>query len=85
MITREQVRQRLEAYLHDRMSLDELVDWAEEAMREGEFETDHFEAIREVVGRLGVADVRAFGLTWKDCEAMLERLGYQVNVEVTKK
>jgi hypothetical protein len=35
-----------------------------------------------VVARLGVADVRAFGLTWKDCEAMLRTLGYDARVEV---
>lgn len=85
MITREQVRQQLEAYLHDEISSAELVDWAEDAMCEAEFEPGRLEAIREVIARLGVADVRAFGLTWKDCESMLEKLGYHVSVEVTKR
>jgi hypothetical protein len=30
---------------------------------EGDFAPDHFEAIRDVVSRLGVADVQAFGHT----------------------
>jgi hypothetical protein len=85
VITREAVGQKIDGFLHHRMSLEELVDWAEEAMSEGEFEEEHLATIREVVSRLGVSDVRAFGLTWKDCEEMLERLGYQVRVEVTKK
>lgn len=84
MITREDVGGKLEAYLHHRLSLEELVDWAEEAMREAEFETAHFETIRELIARLGLADVRAFGLTWADCEGMLKRLGYQVKIEVTE-
>ena len=34
-----------------------------------------------VVSRIGVADVRAFGLTWEDCENLLDRLGYRTRVE----
>ena len=40
------------------------------------------EDLSEVVSRLGVADVRAFGLTWEDCENLLGRLGYRTRVEV---
>ncbi len=39
-------------------------------------------ALRFVVSRLGLADVRAFGLTWDDCEELLERLGYRARVEI---
>jgi hypothetical protein len=56
--------------------------WAESAMMEGEFDTQHFTAIRDVVARLGVADVRAFGLTWDDCEQLLKRLGYAAHVQI---
>jgi addiction module HigA family antidote len=35
-----------------------------------------------VVGRLGVADVRAFGLTWADCEELLGRLGFSARIEI---
>ena len=82
-ITSGEVVSRLTAYLQHELALDELVDWAEEAMMEGEFEEDRFGAIRDVVSRLGVADVRAFGLTWEDCEQFLGRLGCTVHVEVT--
>lgn len=37
---------------------------------------------RKVVSRLGLADVRAFGLTWEDCEAYLRQLGYSARVEI---
>ena len=38
--------------------------------------------ISAVVSRLGVADVRAFGLTWADCEELLAKLGYSARVEI---
>ena len=38
--------------------------------------------IREIVSRVGLADVRAFGMTWENCEDFLSRLGYRVRVEV---
>ena len=38
--------------------------------------------LRYVISRLGVADVRAFGLTWEDCENLIERLGCRARVEV---
>ncbi len=84
MVNREQLVAQLKDYLHHRLSLEELVDWAEEAMREEDFEEAHFEQLRDAISRLGLADVRAFGLTWGDCEEMLERLGYRVNIEISK-
>ncbi len=56
------------------------MDWAEQVILEGEFaETDH-DMLRDVVARLGVADVRAFGLTWEDCQQVLSRLGYRAEI-----
>jgi len=49
---------------------------------DGEFADQDTDALRFVVSRLGVADVRAFGLTWEDCENLLDRLGYRTRVEV---
>ena len=49
---------------------------------EGDFEEKHFDAIRDVVARLGLADVRAFGLTWEECENLLKQLGYNARLEI---
>jgi len=76
------VPERLSVYLHPEIKLPELVAWAEEAMQEEEFSPERFEAIREVVNRLGVADVRVFGLTWDHCEQFLGRLGYSARIKV---
>lgn len=84
MITREDVAQRIRDYLNHRISLEELVRWAEDALMEEEFEEPHAARIRDAVARLGLADVRAFGLTWGDCEVILERLVYRAMVEIVK-
>ena len=42
---------------------------------DGEFDPAHLSTIRDVVARIGIADVRSFGLTWEDCEQLLTQLG----------
>lgn len=82
LITKQTVAHKLAAYLHHEITLAQLVDWAENAMMEGEFAEQEMAALRAVVPRLGVADVRAFGLTWEDCEQFLQKLGYAARVDV---
>ena len=64
VITNHVVAEKLTAYLHHRITLAQLVHWAENAMLDDEFANENSDATRDVVARLGVADVRAFGLTW---------------------
>ena len=40
----------------------QLVDWSERALMDGEFAERDAKTISSVIARLGVADVRAFGL-----------------------
>jgi hypothetical protein len=81
-ITKQTVADKIAAYLRHEISLTELVDWAEEAMMEGDFAEEEVAAVSGVVSRLGVADVRAFGLTWEDCEQLLRQLGYAARVDI---
>ena len=81
-ITKQTVADKIAAYLRHDVSLEELVSWAEGAMMEGEFAEQEMAAISSVVSRLGVADVRAFGLTWEDCEQLLRQLGYTARVDI---
>jgi len=81
-VTRQTVAKNLTAYLQHTMTLEELVDWAEQVMQEGDFNESDYHTLRDIVSRLGVADVRAFGLTLDDCEQFLKQLGYSVRVEV---
>jgi cobyrinic acid a,c-diamide synthase len=82
MITRKTVAEKVADYLHHKMSLSELVDWAETAMMQEEFDEKDFSVIRDCLARLGLADVRAFGLAWEDCENLLRGLGCAVRVDV---
>ena len=75
-ITCDVVADRLKLYLDGQISLESLVSWAEDAMMEGEFVGDDLALMRDIVARLGVSDVAAFGLTWEDAKAMLQSLGY---------
>lgn len=84
-ITQQKVAQKLIDYLNHKITLSELVDWAELAMMEADFENQNFEILRDIISRLGLADVRAFGMTLEDFEDFLSRLGYTVRVKVAKK
>jgi hypothetical protein len=83
-LTRQVAAQKLVDYLQHHTTAAELVDWAEMAMMDGEFEEGHSELLRDIISRVGLADVRAFGLTWEDCEDFLSRLGYKVSVTVAE-
>ena len=82
LITKKIVADKIAAYLHHEITLAQLVDWAEHAMMEDEFEENGLPAIRSAVSRLGVADVRAFGLTWEVCEELLSQLGFSARVSI---
>ena len=84
MITRQAVAEKLTAYLQHRIRLEEVVDWAENVMMDGEFEGKDFDILRDIISRIGLADVKEFGLTWEDCECYLSQLGYQVRVDVSE-
>ena len=84
LVTRRTVGQKLIDYLQHRLPLENLVDWAEQAMMEDDFEDGDLELLRRIVGRIGLADVRAFGMTWEDCEEYLAQLGFSVRIEVSE-
>lgn len=81
-ITKQTVADKIAAYLRHEISLAQLVDWAENAMMAGEFAESEAGTLAQVVSRLGVADVRAFGLGWDECEELLRKLGFVPRIEV---
>ena len=81
-ITKKTVANKLAAYLGHELALGDLVEWAEQAMQGGVFEERDAKLLATVIGRLGVADVRAFGLAWEDCEQILKQLGYSAKVDI---
>lgn len=82
IVTKQDVAEKIAAHLQHRITLPQLVDWAENAMMDAAFDEKDAATISTVVARLGVADVRAFGLTWSDCEDLLAKLGFSARVEI---
>ena len=81
-ITKQTVADQIAAYLHHELTLAQLVDWAEQSLLDGELAERDASTLAAVIARLGVADVRTFGLTWDDCENLLHQLGFSSRVEV---
>ncbi len=80
MVTRTVVQQKILDYLNRHITLAALVDWAEDAMMDGEFEERDADLLTEIIARLGLVDVQEFGLSCDECYEFLARLGYQVRV-----
>jgi hypothetical protein len=82
-ITRQVAAEKIADYLHGKVSQADLVDWAEQAMVDADFDEADTDLLTEIIGRLGLADVAEFGLRWQDCEEFLRRLGYRAQVIVS--
>ncbi len=82
-LTRQIAADKIADYLHGKLRQTELVDWAERAMMDAEFDDRDIEVLSDIIGRLGLADVAEFGLRWQDCEEFLRRLGYRATVIVS--
>lgn len=82
VITKTILANKIAAYLHHEITLGQLVDWSESVLMEGSLDQNDSSTLADVIARLGVADVRAFGLTWEDCETLLGKLGFAPRVDV---
>jgi len=83
MITKQNVANYILAYLQHKISLNQLVSWAEDVILNQELDNGSESTLMEILGNLGLSDVKTFGLTWEDCETMMKKLGYQVKVEAS--
>ncbi len=81
-LTRDDLAKKLRDYLQHRLSLSELVVWAEGTTMDADFEEKHAEQLRDVTARIGLADVKNFGLTWEDCQDFLRTLGYRAQIDI---
>ena len=84
IITKQTVAEKIAAYFHHEITVVQLADWAEQAMMDGEFHESDAKTLSSVIARLGVADVRAFGLAWEDCVELLRQLGFSPRVEIVQ-
>lgn len=84
IITKEELASQILKYMKREISLKDLVDWAEETIQEADFDGRDIDILRDIVGCLGLADVREFGLTLDDCYEYLHKLGYTVSILASK-
>ena len=80
IITKQILVQKILDYLNRKMTLQELVNWAEYGIMEGEISAENFDVIRDIIAAIGLADVQVFELSWDDCYEYLFKLGYRVSV-----
>lgn len=82
-LTRQHILEHLDSYLNGRLTLQQLVDWAENALIEADIpESEDADLLMDVMTYLGAADSRGFPLTWEVLTGFLERLGGSVRVIV---
>ena len=79
-ITAQVVAGKIREYLAHGVSSTELVDWAETALIDAEFEAEDPNHPAEIVGRLGAADVQDVSLTLEDYEALVGAFGYELHL-----
>jgi hypothetical protein len=81
IITKQQLAVNMLNYLQHKTTLTDLVEWAESAFMEGEIQGEDPEVVRDILARLGLADVKAFGLFWEECDDIMRRLGYILKID----
>ena len=81
MTIKKMIADKLLSYLQHNLSLEDLVDWAEQMLMDGSYNDDSTHTVRNILSQLGLADVKSFGLEWKDCETIMQTLGYKLEVK----
>jgi len=84
MINKQEIANQLLHYLNHKITLSELVHWAEWGLVQGGFETGQENIIRQTLGRLAAADAEGFGLLWEDCDELMQLLGYKLKINAAK-
>jgi len=80
-ITRNDIAQILIDYLSYRITREKLVDWAQKSLMEDDFEENDYSTLKGITGHLSHANVKN-GITWEECQGHLQRLGYQIELQI---
>jgi len=84
MVTKKIIANKILAYLKHQLSLNELVDWAENTLMSIDYKEDNDHMVRNALAQLGLADVKSFGLDWEQCEKLMDDLGYKLEVNASE-
>ena len=55
--------------------------WAESVLMEDAIQDEDTDNVRDILAKLGLADVKPFGLSWEDCNEIMSRLGYVLRID----
>lgn len=81
IITKQLLAMNLLSYLQHKARIIDLVNWAEDAVMEGDIQGGGPEVVREILAKLGLVDVKAFGLLWDDGYEYMQKLGYVLKID----
>jgi hypothetical protein len=81
IITNQILAINLLSYLQHKTSLSDLASWTENAFMEGDIQGEEPEVVREILAKLGLADVKEFGLLWDDGYEYMQKLGYVLKID----
>ena len=81
ILTKQQLAHNMLNYLQHKTFFTDMVEWAESAFMEGEIQGEDPEVVRDILARLGLADVKAFGLFWEECNDIMRKLGYVLKID----
>ncbi len=82
VVTKKILVDKLIQYVNRQIDLAALVSWSEDMMQEAELDEKDPALVRDILSRIGLADVREFGLSWDDCYDYLHKLGFDVKVQL---
>jgi len=82
IVTKKILVDKLVQYINRQIDLASLVSWSEDMMQEADLDEQDFTLLRDILSRIGLADVREFGLSWDECYDYLHRLGFDVKVQL---
>jgi hypoxanthine phosphoribosyltransferase len=80
VLIRGAILRQVNSYLSREIDLPALVNWAGETLSEGDLAPDDEAFLRGLLERAGEPDSATFGLTLEDCEALLARLGQEIEI-----
>ena len=86
-VTAQRAVEKIRDYLVHKITLAELVDWAETSLIDGEFIHEDSKQLFDIVARLGLFDSKQFALSWDELESIVDSLGYELRIhpEMVKK
>ncbi|MDX1957855.1 MAG: hypothetical protein SFU98_04740 [Leptospiraceae bacterium] len=82
ILTKDTVKEKILDYLSLKINLKVLVEWCEEQFLYSELEESDFETLSEILSKIGLADVKNFGIEWHEWNEFLLKLGYKVEIQL---